>query len=156
MNALISLLRGDRDAEKVVPPSGFTAILTVAASAAMAFLAVFALALAMSAGRQADQWQAALADSATIRISAGDAAQSQAEIVETILGQLIVLMRDLAATEFVPGVHRISADQVDTKGNEMSLVEVQMQTESEIANGERPLHLKGDTLGMFQHQKKFN
>jgi cell division transport system permease protein len=55
---------------RVVPPSGPTAWLTTATSAAMAFLAVFALALALASGRLADRWSAGLADSATIRITA--------------------------------------------------------------------------------------
>lgn len=33
------------------------------------------------------------------------------EIVETILGELIVLMRDLSARDFPPGVHRIAPEQ---------------------------------------------
>ena len=63
-------LRPDTQADRVVPPSGFTAQLTVFAAAAMAFLAVFALALSLAAGRLADQWGAELARSATIRIAA--------------------------------------------------------------------------------------
>lgn len=54
----------------VVPPSGPTAWLTTATSAAMAFLAVFALALSLASGRLADRWSAALDRSATVRISA--------------------------------------------------------------------------------------
>ena len=65
-----SLLLGDAQADRVVPPSGFTAHLTLFASAAMAFLAVFALALSLAAGRLADRWSAELARSATLRISA--------------------------------------------------------------------------------------
>ena len=57
-------------ADRVVPPTGFTARLTGFSAAAMAFLAVFALALALASGRLADRWQASLAQSATIRISA--------------------------------------------------------------------------------------
>ena len=57
-------------ADRVVPPTGFTANLTVLTSAAMAFLAVFALALSLASGRLADRWSEALARSATIRISA--------------------------------------------------------------------------------------
>jgi len=56
--------------DRVVPPTGFTANLTVLTSAAMAFLAVFALALSLASGRLADRWSEALARSATIRISA--------------------------------------------------------------------------------------
>jgi cell division transport system permease protein len=59
-----------RHAERVIPPSGPTAWLTILTSAAMAFLAVFALALALASGRLADRWTEGLANSATIRISA--------------------------------------------------------------------------------------
>ena len=65
-----SLLLGDAQADRVVPPSGFTAHLTLFASAAMAFLAVFALALSLAAGRLADRWADELARAATLRISA--------------------------------------------------------------------------------------
>ena len=61
---------GDRQADRVVPPSGFTASLTVFAAAAMAFLAVFALALSLATGRLAQRWGDELARSATIRIAA--------------------------------------------------------------------------------------
>lgn len=64
------VMAGDRQADRVVPPSGFTARLTVFAAAAMAFLAVFALALAAASGRLAERWGSELAQSATIRISA--------------------------------------------------------------------------------------
>ena len=55
---------------RVVPPSGFTARLTLFTAAAMAFLAVFALALSLAAGRIADRWSSELARAATVRISA--------------------------------------------------------------------------------------
>lgn len=64
-----SFLLGDAQADRVVPPSGFTAQLTLFAAAAMAFLAVFALALCMASGRLADRWAGELARSATLRIS---------------------------------------------------------------------------------------
>lgn len=66
----LALLTGDTRADRVVPPAGAPASLTVLTSAAMAFLAVFALALALATGRLADRWSAALANGATIRISA--------------------------------------------------------------------------------------
>ena len=53
-----------------MPPTGFTAWLTVFTSAAMALLAVFALSLSFATGRLADRWEGELAQSATIRISA--------------------------------------------------------------------------------------
>ncbi|TGD44593.1 cell division protein FtsX [Pseudotabrizicola sediminis] len=68
--ALPALLAPDRQADRVVPPSGFTAQLTLFTAAAMAFLAVFALALSLASGRLADRWASALAGTATIRISA--------------------------------------------------------------------------------------
>lgn len=67
---IAALLRGDTQADRVVPPSGHSARLTVFTAAAMAFLAVFALALSLAAGRLADRWSEALARSSTIRISA--------------------------------------------------------------------------------------
>ncbi len=54
----------------MVPPSGFTARLTIFSAAAMAFLAVFALALSFATGRLADRWSEELARTATVRISA--------------------------------------------------------------------------------------
>ena len=65
-----ALVLGDAQAARVVPPSGFTAELTLFAAGAMAFLAVFALALSLAAGRLADRWAEELARSATLRISA--------------------------------------------------------------------------------------
>ena len=64
------LLTGETNADRVVPPSGYTARLTSFTAGAMAFLAVFALALALATGRLADRWSAELAHTATIRISA--------------------------------------------------------------------------------------
>ncbi len=88
MRAVLELLRGDVSADRVVPPSGFSATLTVVAAAAMAFLAVFVIALALTAGRQADSWDTALADTATVRISGTpETLAAQAEAVEIILGQ---------------------------------------------------------------------
>ncbi len=65
-----TLLGGDVQADRVVPPSGFTSTLTLFTSAAMAFLAVFALALSLATGRLADRWASELAQSSTVRISA--------------------------------------------------------------------------------------
>lgn len=56
--------------DRIVPPSGFTAQLTVLTAAAMAFLAVFALALSFATGRLAERWGGELARSSTVRISA--------------------------------------------------------------------------------------
>ena len=71
---------------RVVPPSGFTARLTVLTAAAMAFLAVFALALSLAAGRLADRWGDELARSATLRIVAPlDQRQAQTDAALRIL-----------------------------------------------------------------------
>jgi cell division transport system permease protein len=67
---LPAFLVPDRQADRVVPPSGFTAQLTLFTAGAMAFLAVFALALSLASGRLADRWAQALSGTATIRISA--------------------------------------------------------------------------------------
>lgn len=80
---LRNVLLGDAQADRVVPPSGFTAQLTLFASGAMAFLAVFALALSLASGRLADRWASELARSATLRITAPEdqvAAQSDAAL----------------------------------------------------------------------------
>lgn len=88
---LARFLHSDAQADRVVPPSGFTAQLTLFAAGAMAFLAVFALALSLAAGRLAEQWGNKLARSATIRIAA-PAEQQQAQtdaalrILETTRG----------------------------------------------------------------------
>ena len=74
---LRALLAGDRHADKVVPPSGFTAQLTLFASGAMAFLAVFALALSLASGRLAQRWGDELARTATIRIVAPEDQRAQ-------------------------------------------------------------------------------
>ncbi len=66
----VSILAGDPLADRTVPPTGFTARLTLFTSAAMAFLAVFALALSLATGRLADRWSAELARTSTLRISA--------------------------------------------------------------------------------------
>lgn len=86
LKTLADLLAGDKQADRVVPPTGFTVRLTVFTAAAMAFLAVFALALSMASGRLADRWGEALARTATIRISAPQGQiQAQTDAVMAIL-----------------------------------------------------------------------
>lgn len=86
LTSLFGLLSGDGQADKVVPPTGFTARLTVFAAAAMAFLAVFALALSLAAGRLAHSWGSELAQTSTIRLSGVDAdIDAQTDAVLTIL-----------------------------------------------------------------------
>ena len=91
IGSLRAIWAGDRHADRVVPPSGFTAQLTLFAAAAMAFLAVFALAMSLAAGRLAQNWGSELARSATIRVIAPQdqrAAQTEAtlRILETTSG----------------------------------------------------------------------
>jgi cell division transport system permease protein len=85
------LLRNEGQTDRIVPPTGFTARLLVLASAAMAFLAVFALALSVASGRLAQRWGDELAQSVTIRITAppeDQAARTEAalRILETTSG----------------------------------------------------------------------
>ncbi len=89
--AILEVFSGDGNADRVVPPSGFTARLTTFTAAAMAFLTVFALALSLATGRLAARWDAELARTSTIRISAPEgqmAAQSEAvlEVLRTTPG----------------------------------------------------------------------
>ena len=63
-------LFGDAASDQVVPPKGNAAWLTGFASAAMAFIAVFALTLSLAVGRLADYWSLDLARSATVQIVA--------------------------------------------------------------------------------------
>ncbi|MQQ08776.1 cell division protein FtsX [Epibacterium sp. SM1979] len=83
-----NLILGDAQADRVVPPSGFTAQLTLFVAGAMAFLTVFALALSVASGRLADRWADELAGAATLRINApADQRQAQTEAAVTILNQ---------------------------------------------------------------------
>ncbi len=76
----------DTRTDRVVPPSGAAAWLTLLTAAAMAFLAVFALALSVATGRLADRWSEALANGATVRISApADQMATQTQRVLDIL-----------------------------------------------------------------------
>ena len=63
------LFAGDRRSDRVVPKIGLTSWLTVLVSAAMAFLAVFALALAFTTERIAQAWSDDLQRAATVRVS---------------------------------------------------------------------------------------
>lgn len=70
IRGLVQSLRPDGQADRVVPPTGHGAWLTGFTAAAMTFLAVFAMALSLASGRLADRWAGALANTATVRISA--------------------------------------------------------------------------------------
>ncbi len=83
---LIALMIPDRQADRVVPPSGPTAWLTSFTAGAMTFLCVFALALSLASGRLASRWSDALARTATIRLSAPpEQMQAQTEAVLALL-----------------------------------------------------------------------
>ena len=82
----MALLAGDPQADRAVPPTGFTARLTLFTSAAMAFLAVFALALSLATGRLANRWAAELAQTSTLRISApADQMEAQTRAAMAVL-----------------------------------------------------------------------
>lgn len=87
---------------QVVPGSGLTAALTWTAAASMAFLAVFALALGLAAGRLADRWQATLSQTATLRLSAPPSQLSQ---------QTTAALEILRTTPGVAAVRVIDADE---------------------------------------------
>jgi cell division transport system permease protein len=102
LGRVISFVVGDAQADRTVPPSGFTANLTLFSSAAMAFLCVFALALSLATGRLAARWGDELARNSTLRISAPSdqiEAQTQAalRVLETTPG--IISARALTTDE---------------------------------------------------------
>ncbi len=83
---LATLVIGDPQADRAVPPSGITARLTVFTGAAMAFLAVFALAFFFASGRLADRWSESLARSATLRVAAAsDEIEARAAVALEVL-----------------------------------------------------------------------
>ncbi|GAA6159338.1 FtsX-like permease family protein [Ruegeria sp. HU-ET01832] len=100
--AIRNLLTRDTSADRVVPPTGYTAQLTVFVSGAMAFLAVFALALSLASGRLADRWATELAGAATLRINApADQLAAQTEAALAVLSQTpgVASARALTAEE---------------------------------------------------------
>lgn len=70
LGRLFDLIAGDPQADRAVPPTGFTARLTLFVAGSMAFLAVFAMALSLATGRLAARWSGELARTSTLRISA--------------------------------------------------------------------------------------
>jgi len=102
ISAFLQLVAGDAQADRVVPPTGITARLTAFASAAMAFLTVFALALSLATGRLADRWGSALAQSSTIRVSAPE---------EQMDAQVLAVMDVLATTPGIADARVLSDDE---------------------------------------------
>ncbi len=98
----MALLSPDRHADRVVPPSGVTARLTGFTAGAMAFLAVFALALSLAAGRLADRWSDALERTATVRLSAPS---DQIEV------QTIAVLDLLATTPGIASARALTDDE---------------------------------------------
>ena len=102
MEDIRSLLRGDAAHNRIVPPTGYTVRLTLFSAAAMAFLAVFALALSLAADRLADRWSDALAKGATLRISAAP---------EELDAQVAAAMAVLDTTPGVASARVLSDDE---------------------------------------------
>ncbi|MDE9449432.1 cell division protein FtsX [Aliiroseovarius sp. Z3] len=102
LNTLMHFIAGDAQADRVVPPTGYTARLTVFAAASMAFLAVFALALSLATGRVADRWGEALAKSSTIRINAP---------VDQMDAQVLAVMEILATTPGIKDARPLGDDE---------------------------------------------
>ena len=116
MSAFQSILDfaiGDAQADRAVPPTGFTVRLTIFSAGAMAFLVVFALALSLASGRLANRSSDELARSATVRISAPQeqmAAQTEAALnvlrttqgVESARALSLEEQRELLAPWFGP------------------------------------------------------
>ncbi len=99
---LIRAVAGDKDAERSVPPTGFTAWLTLFTASAMAFLAIFALALSLATERLADRWSEELARTATLRISAPE---------DQIATQTAAALRVLETTSGVASARALTADE---------------------------------------------
>ena len=102
LRSVIDFAIGDAQAEKAVPPTGFTVRLTVFSAAAMAFLVVFALALSLAVGRLADRWSDELARSATVRISAP---------VEQMAAQTEAALNVLRTTEGVESARALTLEE---------------------------------------------
>ncbi len=102
MEDIRGLLRGDAAHDRIVPPTGYTVRLTLFSAAAMAFLAVFALALSLAADRLADRWSDALAKGATLRISAAP---------EELDAQVAAAMAVLDTTPGVASARVLSDDE---------------------------------------------
>jgi cell division transport system permease protein len=99
---VVDFVMGDAQADRMVPPTGITARLTLISAAAMAFLAVFALALSVATGRMADRWGDELARSSTLRISAPS---------DQIEAQTLAALRVLEQTPGVSSARALSDEE---------------------------------------------
>ncbi len=139
MNAIMKLIMGDAQADRVVPPTGFTARLTLFASGAMAFLTVFALALSLASGRLAHRWGEELARSATIRISApADQMAAQTEAALTVLRQTPGIASARALTD-----EEQSALLAPWFGADLPLDTLPMPRLIEVVEGDPPFDAQG-------------
>ncbi len=100
--SLRASLRPDGSEGNIVPPSGHTAWLTTFTAGAMAFLAVFALALALASGRLAERWSDALERTATVRLSAP---QDQIDL------QIQAVLNVLQTTPGIASARALTADE---------------------------------------------
>ncbi|MDU8926143.1 FtsX-like permease family protein [Alisedimentitalea sp. MJ-SS2] len=99
---IINLVVGDPQADRMVPPTGFTARLTLFSAGVMAFLAVFAMALSLASGRLAARWGDELARSATLRISAPS---------EQMEAQTAAALKVLETTAGVASARALTSDE---------------------------------------------
>lgn len=90
---------GTRQEDSIVPPAALTSHLTLFSAAAMAFLAVFALTFAFSAGRVADRWSSDLVRTGTIRLSAPE---GQIEIQTRAVLEALKTTSGIASARVIP------------------------------------------------------
>lgn len=103
--SVFNVFRVGADANKIVTRTGFTAWLTVASAATMAFLAIFTLSVSFAANDLARQWSNDLVNTATVRISA------PADQVE------VQTQAAIAAFDTTPGVVSVSEISLDEQLN---------------------------------------
>ena len=96
------MIVGDKNADRAVPPTGYTARLTVFVAAVMALLAVLALAISLTTGRVAAVWEEELAQSATLRLPAD---------AEDPAATLAAAMEVLQTTPGIVSATALSADE---------------------------------------------
>lgn len=102
LQKLTATFVGDVQADRVVPPTGFTARLTLFAAGAMAFLTVFALALSLASGRLAIRWGEELAQSSSLRISAPE---------EQMVAQVSAALSVLESTPGIASARALTAEE---------------------------------------------
>lgn len=102
---LRDLLRGETQADRLLPPNGLAAALTLLSTAVLGFVAVIALALVLATGRLADRWGEELSRTATVRLPATE---------EPMTPQIEAALRVLETAPGVAGARAFdSAEQAD-------------------------------------------